>query len=173
LCQEHKKQYAAAFRFYAAAFTAQPKLADDLDSQHRYNAACAAVFAGCGQGEDAANLDDKERARVRQQALTWLRADLARYAEFVNKGPDQARAAVTKTLRHWQQDTDLRGRTRRCPRQLPESERQLWQNLWAEVETLRQRHHGTTSPQGFGSALRIQMPTARQRREKRPVRSRR
>ena len=40
-------------RLYAAAFAADPKLADDLKAGHRYNAACFAALAAAGQGEDA------------------------------------------------------------------------------------------------------------------------
>jgi len=40
-------------------------------------AARAAALAAARKGEDAAKLDTKEQARLRQQALDWLRADLA------------------------------------------------------------------------------------------------
>src|SRR5262249_3925379 len=93
----------AAVRFYEDAFAAEPKLADDLDAGHRYNAACAAALAGCGQGKDAGHLDDKERARLRRRALDWLRADLDAWGHFLDQEPDQARAPVrvTKVLQHW------------------------------------------------------------------------
>ena len=55
----------------------EPKLADNLAAVHRYNAACAAALAACGQGNDADNLDGKECARLRGQALDWLRARAA------------------------------------------------------------------------------------------------
>jgi hypothetical protein len=42
--------------------------------QYRYNAACCAALAAGGQGKDADKLDDKERARLREQACDWLRA---------------------------------------------------------------------------------------------------
>jgi hypothetical protein len=71
-----KKRYAESARFYADAFAGQPELADDLQEGHRYNAA-RAVSLAAGQSKDAAKLDDKVRARLRQQALGWLRADLA------------------------------------------------------------------------------------------------
>jgi tetratricopeptide (TPR) repeat protein len=46
LCQEHRKRYAAAARFYAEAFAAEPGLANDLRHPHRYNlGAVAAVGA--------------------------------------------------------------------------------------------------------------------------------
>ncbi|HEY7424072.1 MAG TPA: tetratricopeptide repeat protein [Gemmataceae bacterium] len=70
LCQMPcKKCYADALRFYSAAFDEEPKLADDLNAHHRYNVACAAALAGCGQGKDADQLDSKESAHLRQQAL--------------------------------------------------------------------------------------------------------
>src|SRR5207244_644501 len=66
---ERKRLNAAAARFSAEAFTADPKLADDLHAQHRYNAARAAAQAGAGRGEDAAKLDDAAKAKFRGQAL--------------------------------------------------------------------------------------------------------
>jgi hypothetical protein len=140
LCQqEHKKLYAAAARYYAEAFAAQPGLADDLRDESRYSAACAAACAGCGQGEDAGRLDDQERARLRRQALTWLRADLAQHASTVEKGAPEARANVQRKLQHWQDDTDFAGVRGEALAKLPEAERQTWQQLWDEVEALRQR----------------------------------
>src|SRR5262249_5363468 len=53
MCQQHKQLYAAATRFYGQAFDTHSALADDLQAGHRYNAACAAALAGCGQGKDA------------------------------------------------------------------------------------------------------------------------
>ena len=71
-----KKLHRTAAGLYADAFAADPKLADDLKAGTRYNAACSTALAVAGQGEDAAKLDDRERTRLRQQALDWLRADL-------------------------------------------------------------------------------------------------
>ena len=72
-----KKHYAAEARLYADALAALPRLADEPRNSFRYNAACAAALAGCGRGEDGAKLGDGERARWREQARQWLRADLA------------------------------------------------------------------------------------------------
>jgi tetratricopeptide (TPR) repeat protein len=138
LCQEpSKKLYAASFRFYAEAFANDAKLADDLRQEHRYNAACAAALAGCGQGKDADNLGDKERARLRKQALDWLRDDLKAYHRVVEQGKSQA--VVVQRLTHWQQDPDFAGvRSPATLAGLPEAERQDWQQLWADVaDTLR------------------------------------
>jgi Tfp pilus assembly protein PilF/tRNA A-37 threonylcarbamoyl transferase component Bud32 len=134
-----KKQYAAAARFYAAAFTAEPKLADDLRSHNRYNAACAAALAAVAKGEDAAKLAEPERAKLRQQALTWLRADLAAWTHLAEKGSPQTRANVQRTLRHWQQDSDLAGVRGDALAQLPAAERDAWRKLWADVDALLKR----------------------------------
>src|SRR5262249_46738850 len=64
-----KRLHRAAARFYEEAFAAQPSLADDPGTGHRYDAACAAALAGCGQGRDAVPLDKGQRARLRRQAL--------------------------------------------------------------------------------------------------------
>jgi hypothetical protein len=142
LCHEYKKWYAAAARFCAGAFAAEPKLIDDLRTHNRYNAACSAALAGCGQGDDAANLDEKERARLRQQAIEWLRADLAAWTQMLDKEPEKARASVHQTLQHWQQDADFAGVRGDGLAKLPEAERNPWQQLWADVEqTLKKSNH--------------------------------
>jgi tetratricopeptide (TPR) repeat protein/tRNA A-37 threonylcarbamoyl transferase component Bud32 len=146
MCQEQKKRYAAATRFYVEAFAAEPKLADDLNAQHRYNAACAASLAGCGQGQDAAKLDDQERARLRRHSLTWLRADLAQYAQLLEKGPAQVQE-VRERLVHWQHDTDFAGVRGDALAKLPGGERQAWQQLWAEVTDMLAIAQKQTTPQ--------------------------
>jgi serine/threonine protein kinase/tetratricopeptide (TPR) repeat protein len=143
MCQNDTKRYAAAACFYAAAFETQPGLAGKLDTQVRYDAACAAALAGCGQGDGAAQLSDQERARLREQALTWLRADLAAYAAIVDKGPAQALAKVEKRLRHWQQDSDFAGvRGPGAVAGLPQAERQAWRDLWTDVEKTLDKAQG-------------------------------
>jgi serine/threonine-protein kinase len=140
LCQQSYRQlYAASARFYADTFTAQPRLADDPRSGHRYNAACAAALTGCGQGKDATLLDDKEGVRLRRQALAWLRAELDAWAKFLDSATPEQRVQTVGTLKHWQEDTDLAGvRDKEALEKLPEGEREAWRTLWAEVEALRQ-----------------------------------
>jgi serine/threonine-protein kinase len=130
------KRYQSAARLYAEAFTADSTLADDLQAAHRYDAACAAVLAA-GQGRDAPGPDDKERARLRQQALGWLQADLALWGKEAKKGTTEARAAVQRMLRHWQTDSDLAGvRDDAALEKLPEAERLEWKKLWGAVAAL-------------------------------------
>src|SRR5262249_9176588 len=129
-------------RFYGEALAAQPALAKDTDAQHRYNAARAAALAGVGEGKDADRLDDTERARLRRQAVDWLRADLDVWGRLLDKEPDKARAAVrvAKTLRHWVLDTDFVGvRGLGAFFRLPVAERPSWQKLWTDVASTRNR----------------------------------
>jgi serine/threonine-protein kinase len=135
LCQMPCKQlHLAANRFYSAAFADQPKLSDDLNAQHRYNAACAAALAGCGQGKDADKLDAKERARLRQQALDWLRAELTAYRQVMEKSAGKAGPVIAQRMQHWLQDTDFAGmRGDKELAKLPEEERAAWRKLWDDV----------------------------------------
>jgi hypothetical protein len=125
-----KRLNRAALRFYEEAFAAQPAL---LAGQ-RYNAACAAALAGCGRGKDTVKVDDKERARLRRQALDWLCADLEAQGRLLDKEPVGAAAKVARGLQHWLADPDLVGV--REPKQLaklPPEEQVEWGCLWDEV----------------------------------------
>jgi serine/threonine-protein kinase len=149
LCQMScKSLYLAAYRFYTAAFAEQPNLADDLQGQHRYNAACAAALAGCGHGKDARDLPDREYVGLRRQALEWLRADLAANRQLLEKEPDKARPLVREHMQHWQQDTDFAGvRGPDALAKLPEAERQEWQKLWADVADTLARAGDKAAPE--------------------------
>jgi serine/threonine protein kinase/Flp pilus assembly protein TadD len=110
-----KKCYATAARFYGEAFAAEPKRIGNGPSEVRYNAACAAALAGCGQGADADTLDNTARARLRQQALDWLRAELAAWHKALEGDRSKAAAAVQKQMQHWLQDADFAGVRARKP----------------------------------------------------------
>jgi tetratricopeptide (TPR) repeat protein len=140
----------AAARFYEGAFDAEPRLAENLGASHRYNAACAAALAGTGQGKDAGQLDAQERARLRRQALGWLRADLEAWGRLLDKAPEEARPAapVAGVLQHWLVDADLAGlRDPKALARLPEAERQLWQKLWDDVTDALARAQRIATPE--------------------------
>jgi tetratricopeptide (TPR) repeat protein/predicted Ser/Thr protein kinase len=140
LCH-YKRLHATAVRFFTEAFAADAKLADDFlgRSSYRYLAACSAAQAGCGQGEEAARPDEAERARLRRQALEWLRADLASHASRLKAAPqgrDSAvhRATLLAVLGCWQNDPALAGvRDATSLARLPAAERAGWQKLWADA----------------------------------------
>ncbi|HTU88532.1 MAG TPA: protein kinase [Gemmataceae bacterium] len=146
LCQLPCKQLnAAALRFYREAFAEEPKLADDLNAQHRYNAACAAALAGCGQGADADKLDAKERTRLRQQALDWLRADLKAYRQAMEKSAGKAGPAIAQQMQHWLKDDDFAGVCGdEALAKLPAEERSAWRKLWADVAEMLAKAQGKT-----------------------------
>jgi serine/threonine-protein kinase len=139
MCHDTKRQATAA-RFWAEALEADPKLGDDRQAQHRYNAACTAALAGSGQTKDDPPPNDDAKAKLRGQALGWLRAELAAWAKVLETGPAPLQAGVVPTLQHWKGDADLAGvRDAAALAKFPEGERKEWQALWAEVDALLKR----------------------------------
>jgi eukaryotic-like serine/threonine-protein kinase len=137
MCQEHKKLYAASAQFYSAAFEAQPELNKNPGNGRRYNAACAAALAGCGQGNDADKLDGEARSRLRNQALDWLQADVAHWSKQAGSEKPNDLALVRQTLTHWQDDADLVGiRDKDAVAKLPVDEQEACKKLWTDVEAL-------------------------------------
>jgi tetratricopeptide (TPR) repeat protein len=137
--QPYNRQYTAAARLYTEAFTAQPKVADDPQLGHRYIAACVAVLAAGGKGADAIKPDETERARLRAQALGWLRADLAALGKLAD-GPAPQRKVVREQLAHWQVEVDLASvRDKAALAKLPAAECDAWRKLWADVDDLLKR----------------------------------
>jgi tetratricopeptide (TPR) repeat protein len=136
----HKKLYAAALKLYEEAFAADPRLVGEQPSTPRYNAACAAALAGCGQGKEADQTGDQARARLRRRSLNWLRAELTAWSKALQEQPDQARSALQQTIQHWQQDPDFNGvRDSQALAKLPPEEQEAWRNLWADVAKLLER----------------------------------
>jgi len=129
-----RKQYRAAARLYLDYFAAEPKQADDLKAGHRYDAARAAVLAGCGRGQDTAKLDDQERARWRRQALAWLSADLEVQGRRLDKQPDRVAANVAREFQHWLADPGFMGvREPKLLAKLSPDEQHEWGCLWRKV----------------------------------------
>ena len=142
-----KRLNVAAARFFGDAFEAEPKLAENMQAPHRYNAACVAALAGCGQGKDADKQDDKDKARLRGQALVWLRVDLQGWRRLLDEYPEKARSVVGERMLLWQQDNDFAGvRGPEALAKLPEAEREGWQELWKDVAELQRRAQAKTNP---------------------------
>jgi serine/threonine-protein kinase len=135
-----KKGYASAARFFRNAFDAAPSLVGPVPDGTRYNAACAAVLAGCGQGSDADKLAAQERALWRRQALDWLRQDLTAWGQALDKGNAVTKGQVRQWMRHWQTEGDLDSvRANDALARHPEGDRQQWERLWADVDALLAR----------------------------------
>jgi len=139
LCQR-KKLYLAAARFHRDAFGADVKLAENVPSNARYNAACCAALAACAQGNDGDKPDDAERGQWRQQALEWLQADLAWWAKALANDGKRSAGPVRQIMKSWQQDPDLAGvREKVALAGLPDAERNKWTTFWDGVEALVNR----------------------------------
>ncbi len=141
-----KALYASAARLFAEALAHDPKLGDDRRAQLRYAAACAAALAGCGQAKDDPPPDDAARSRLRRQAREWLQAELAAWAKGQGAGPDEIKAEIAPTLKHWKADTDLDGiRDEKELAKLPEEERAAFRQLWNHVDEVLTKAAGKKS----------------------------
>jgi hypothetical protein len=89
------------------------------------------------------------KAKLRGQALGWLKAELAAWAKVFETGPAPLKAAIAPTLRHWKADTDLAGlREADALAKLPEAERKDWQALWANDDALLARAQTASASAG-------------------------
>jgi hypothetical protein len=135
-----QKHFVAAARLWSEALESDPKLGDDRQTQHRYNAACAAVLAAAGQGKDEQPPDISARVQLHAHALDWLKAELAAWSNLLVSGPPTARPFIMGTLRHWKVDADLASmRDQATLAGLPAAERKAWQELWSDMDTLLKR----------------------------------
>ncbi len=122
---------------YAEALGRDPKLAEDRQTQHAYNAACAAALASTGKGNDAAALDNDAKAKLRSQAHDWLEAELAIWRRISESGDVSSKSKIAPKLQHWKVDADLAGiREAKELAKLPETERAEFENLWREFDAL-------------------------------------
>src|SRR5262249_18565635 len=98
-----KKYYLAAAGVYRTALRLAGGLAargaEPRRNRHRYNAACAAVLAAAGVGEDARDLSPEDRAKWRGRALNWLQGELEAWR---NRRDDaRSRPEIARTLQYW------------------------------------------------------------------------
>jgi tetratricopeptide (TPR) repeat protein len=136
LCYD-KKCHGASARLWSEAFQVQPKLADDMQAQHRYNAACAAALASAGQAKDDPPLGEPTKTRWRNQAVTWLKSDLKAWCKLSESTLPQARLSITKTLQHWKTDPDLTSlRDPAALAKLPKEQQKSCQALWSDVDAM-------------------------------------
>jgi tetratricopeptide (TPR) repeat protein len=132
------EHYATAAEWAEEAFARMPRLADEMAMGSRYNAACSAALAGSGAGKASPIPDEAaHRARLREKARDWLRADLAAWTKALDGGDGSARQKVVETLVHWKEDADLAGiRDEAALAKLPDGEQEGFRALWAEVDRL-------------------------------------
>jgi hypothetical protein len=135
LCaQPFHKRYAATVALFENAFAADPKLATDLTTSHRYNAACFSALAARGEGMDAP-AGASDRSALRSKALAWLRADLSLWHKHAASPNPTRRQTAAAILSHWLSDADLSG-VRPGPGRdkMSAEESGAWDSLWADVK---------------------------------------
>jgi tetratricopeptide (TPR) repeat protein len=144
-CLRHKRACATAARWYGEAFAAEPELLANPSLGHRFNAACAAALAGIGEANDRRGIKEEERAAWRKQALAWLRDDLKVWGKLLE---DAGSAVVVRQhLEGWLKAGDLSGVRGEALAKLPESERQPWCDLWADVDKTLATARQQTTPE--------------------------
>jgi len=135
-----RRKFAASARLWAEALASDPKLADDRQAQHRYHAARAATLAAAGQSKDEPPLDDAAKAKLRRQALDWLKAELTVWTKHLASAPPEDRPTIVETLSRWQKDSDLAGiRDKAALAKLPADERAAFTELWVDVAALLEK----------------------------------
>jgi serine/threonine-protein kinase len=139
LCHYYKRWHLAAVHFYRMAFAADPKLGNDVKTQQRYCGARSAALAAAGKADDARQIPDKVVVKMRRQALSWLRDDLALYAQLAERGEPAASQMVRLRMQHWRLDADLASVRDKELDQLPDDERKEWRRLWDDVGALLQK----------------------------------
>lgn len=159
LCRRYKLRYAAAARFYTAAFRASSGPADETVLSARHAAACTALLAGVGHGNDAQALAVQERAALRRQALDWLEEDVNLCRQHITRpsSPDEPERsfgtlqkvpdaiAALQRLTDWQGDSDLaHARADKLAQFAPE-EATSWRRFWADVAVLIDQARGRVS----------------------------
>ena len=138
---------AAAARLWGEALEADPKLAEDRQAQHRYNAACAAALAAAADrprrgGREPAP-DDAARAEAPRAGPRLAGGRAGGVGEGAG-GPAGGRAGRRAD------PPALAGRRRPGRRArgrgaggLPEAERAAWRALWDDVAALLQKAMAT------------------------------
>jgi tetratricopeptide (TPR) repeat protein len=133
--QPPRRRYVLAVPFYIRAFAADPALADDLQEERRYHAACIAARAAAGQDEEMTALGVEEWGYLTEQALRWLRADLSKRA---SQAKDPKRWwAVREKLTSWKNDPGLSAvRDPACLASMPPADHKAWESFWRDVDAL-------------------------------------
>jgi tetratricopeptide (TPR) repeat protein len=138
-----KALHATATGFWAEALATDPKLGDDRKAQHRYYAASDAARAAGGKGRDDPKPDDDARAKLRAQALGWLKAELSAWKRHSMTAEPGNKDTVARAMTHWKANVDFASIHDEAElAKLPEAERKEWQSLWAEVESRLKRLEG-------------------------------
>lgn len=124
-----------AMSCWRKAFELRPELGVRL----RFSAACSLIQEGSQKGKDGPA--EALRGRCREQGRSWLEADLGLYKALLDKARDEElRDTVKQQLQRWLKSDDLLGvREPKALEKLPVKEKEVWQQLWRDVDSLLDR----------------------------------
>src|SRR5262249_20314392 len=93
---------------------------------------------------DADKLDDQAKAKLRRQALDWLKADLATYEKALEAARSQSDALLValavQHLGQWQNDPALAAvRDDKALADLADDQQKAWRQLWSDASGLAKR----------------------------------
>jgi serine/threonine-protein kinase len=126
------RHYVDAVRLSEAA------LATDPDWKLRYNLACFYIGIAGGHDVTCKSISADEAAYLLGRAYEMLSAVLKSRVEIAERPTRWP--AVAKTMRQWKEDLDLLSiRNPDWLLELPESDRERWQQFWADVDALLER----------------------------------
>jgi len=129
-----KKRYSDAVRLFDEAFAAQPALANDLDSDTLFEAACAAARAA----EQAKAMP--ERLRLLNQATAWLRANLVVWSIVLDRGKESDRQLLLKSIYEWRSEPRFTSiREQEAILGWPPEQQAQCRALWRDVNLLVMR----------------------------------
>jgi serine/threonine-protein kinase len=135
-----------AVSLYSDAFSADPDFASIPGTSHRYNAACCAARAAAGDGDDSSELNQAQRAALRERARMWLSDELVAKRSLLAGPQSEHRIAVPGQLETWFTDPALASvRDDGALRKLPSAERDAWLALWRDARSLHDKAKPATT----------------------------
>lgn len=125
---------AGAAKLYADALEADPNLPAIRGESPRWQAARNAARAGTSPTGDDPPPDDITKARLRRQALAWMRADLEAWTKQIAPDKPETRRRAADFLRRYQVAREMAGvREPEALKALPDDERAAWEAFWRDV----------------------------------------
>jgi WD40 repeat protein/serine/threonine protein kinase len=129
-----QKKFTFAARLWTEALENDPKLGDDLGATHRYRAARAAALAADGLSVEEPLLDGPAKAKLRRQALDWLKSELSARSKLLESASPKEREAMLFIQTGWKYDRNLAGiRDPAALAKLPPEERAACTRFWADL----------------------------------------
>lgn len=124
----------------ADGFAQHPKLSESPRNSLHYTAARAAACAAAGRIEENNPTAAATRVQRRQQALAWLRADLARWTRQWETNEPVTSLRIEDALGRWQRSPALASiRDVEALNEFSEGEQEHFASLWDDVASLRHR----------------------------------